>query len=351
MVNRAIRLSECIAEYMASAASHGDKDSTLRSKHGTLDKLLNDKRTGNILMRNIRPEHIDSVFESMHRDGLRPSSINLHRANLVTFFRWCQQRRYISATSTPMAGTRMLKCTPRQRIMVPVGKFAHLLDSAEHPRDRALVSLGLFLFLRQSEIRSLTIGDVDLDGGWVEVHIHKTSQRDVMPISMELDRELRRWLTWYSGVAGSLQPGWSLIPARQRPVMVGRAGHRGFMDQVGGTGVNPTKPLVQIERPVQEALVKAGFHIWDETGKLNFEGAHTLRRSGARARFDELVEAGHDGAIRQVQAMLHHSSIQMTERYLGLTLDVDRRDKSIRGKAMYPSMASAKVVSLPARRA
>jgi hypothetical protein len=66
------------------------------------------------------------------------------------------------------------------------------------------------------------------------------------------------------------------------------------------------------------------------------EGCHTLRRSGARALFDDLVErGGYDGVLRHVSAMLHHKSTLMTERYLGLDVDVKKRNDLIRGKKMY----------------
>lgn len=351
-MNRAIRLSPCIEEYLASCASRGDADTTLRSKRGTLDKLLNDRSTGNILVANIGPHHIDSTFETMRQAGNRASTLNARRSHFMHFFKWCQSRRYIAVTANPMDGTRALKSVPRKRVMVPVGKFGHLLDCATHPRDRMVVALGLYLFVRQSEISSMRVDSVDLDGGWLDVQIHKTGQRDRMPVSSELDVELRRWLTFYAESSGSLDPSWALVPARGRPVMRAAKGTRGFAIRVDdGNRLQPTHALRQIERVVQAALVKAGFSIWDDEGRRNFEGVHTLRRSGARARFDALIEAGHDGAIREVQAMLHHSSTAMTEHYLGLTLDIDRRDKHVRGKPMFPGMDSSTIVTLPQRRA
>lgn len=352
MVNRAIRLSDAIEEFLASSSSRGDKPNTIRSKRSSLDRLLNDKRTGNILMKNIGPDHVDSVFESMHQQGLAAASVNLHRAHLALFFKWCQSRRYVTSTISPMDGTRPLKEVPRKRVIVPVGKFAHLLNCATHPRDRAIIALGLYLFLRQSEVRALRVGDVDLDSGWLDVKVLKTSQRDRMPISEELDDELRSWLTYYSNTCGGLDPAWCLIPARSRPVMGTTPGVSGFTRRLDGDGkLLPMRPLKQIETPVKKILVRAGFQVHDEDGKSNFEGLHTLRRSGARARFDALVEAGHDGAIREVQAMLHHASTRMTEHYLGLTLDIDRRDKNIRGKPMFPAVTDGKIATLPQRRA
>ena len=62
--------------------------------------------------------------------------------------------------------------------------------------------------------------------------------------------------------------------------------------------------------------------------------------------FDELLERGYDGALRQVQAMLHHKSSTMTEHYLGIDLDVKRRNEALRGRAMFTAPNIANVVRL-----
>ena len=71
------------------------------------------------------------------------------------------------------------------------------------------------------------------------------------------------------------------------------------------------------------------------------EGGHTLRRSGARAYYDELCEDGYDGALRRVQSMLDHSTTIVTEGYLGLGLDKEARNKALKGQPMFRRHAAA----------
>ena len=75
-------------------------------------------------------------------------------------------------------------------------------------------------------------------------------------------------------------------------------------------------------------------------------GLHVLRRSSARARFDEMVNLGYDGALRRVSAWLHHSSVTITEIYLGLELDRAQRDEETKGKVMFPSLAAENVTQI-----
>ena len=80
-------------------------------------------------------------------------------------------------------------------------------------------------------------------------------------------------------------------------------------------------------------------------GRAMGEGSHTLRRSGARALFDRLAESGYDRSLRIVQSMLHHSSVTITEKYIGVTPDQRSRDEIIKGQEMYP-VREENVVSL-----
>lgn len=339
----ATRLSDAIDEHLDTSAAYGATPATIKSKRGSLDKLL--LNSGNILMRNVGPEHVAKTFVAMKATGMRASSINVHRSNLSVFFGWAQSRRYLVGSISPMEGTRRLKEMPRERLWVPSSKFDHLLDCASHPRNRMITALGLYLFLRQSEIKNLTVQDVNLEDGFVTVIIYKTKQRDEMPICAELEVELRRWLTYYSQeMDRPLRGDWFLVPARTSPLFQkGKPERR--------DGLKPLSALTRLHAQVQGTLDAAGYSLHTEAGDSAHEGVHTLRRSGARARYDYLVDVkGYDGALREVQAMLHHASTSQTEHYLGITLDKKKRNESIRGQRMFPAADTSNLIHLSDRR-
>ena len=140
-----------------------------------------------------------------------------------------------------------------------------------------------------------------------------------------------------------------LVPRIRRPALAndGRGPGGGYsVERKKGN----TLPYTKCSRPhryVQRTLVKFGIPIRDEEGKSLHEGVHTLRRSGARALFDELVDrGGYDGVLRLVAAMLHHKSTQMTERYLGLDVDTKKRNDLLRGERMFAEPDKSNVVEL-----
>lgn len=335
------RLSESISEYVASRKSHGYATNTIKNDRQALDRLL--VAAGNIPTAKLDANHIDATMAAASQTR-GPGAMNAMQSSLAAFIKWAQQRGHLPRSSDPLAGRRYQKVQPRDRLRIPAADFGRVLDAAgrHHPRDRAIIAVGLFLMLRQSEARDLRVGDVNLADGEITVRIPKTKQVDVMPISSELDAELRVWLTAYTETVGKLHPEWFLLPTRfSNSVLRDAATGRYAGDGTGqAVGLRPLKPCVRVHEVVKRSLGTAGYSV------ERMEGMHTLRRSGARALFDELSQAGYDGALRTVQAMLHHASSTMTERYLGISLDKRTRDRKLSGKLMFPSLQADNVVSL-----
>lgn len=322
-------LDTLVREYIDSLRSLDYSPSTIRTADRTCRRLL--AQTGNIQLRNIDVKHVDRYFAIRMGQGVSAPTLNIELQNLRGLFRYAMARRYMGQTPDPTAHRRRMRVQPKARRRIPAGEFTRLLDACEHPRDRMVVALGVYLMLRQSEIVRLRVGDVNLATGEVTAHIIKTAKLDVMPISLELDSELRRWLTWYTDTMGGLRDDYLLVPAKARPVVMPDGSGFNLMD-------SPLHPYKMIGHPqdiVRRAMAACGYDLNDADGVTLRDGVHTLRRSAARAKFDELVDSGYDGALRVVQSMCHHASQKQTEIYIGVELDQKRRDDMIRGKRMY----------------
>lgn len=255
------------------------------------------------------------------------AATNTTQATYTVFFKWARLMKYVTPDHDPMLGVRNRKVPKKDRLRIPAHEFGRLLDCAANPRDRILLAVGLYLFLRQSEVKTLKVKDLDLNEGTLNVVVHKTKDHDRMTVPAELDAELRAWLLHYQEACGPLQPDWFLIPSRK-------------MTGWQRMGLNPTKAVTNIEAVLKQTL--------DRFGIVNHKGEayHTLRRSGARAWFDALNEQTIDNALKIVQAQLHHSSVLMTEKYLGITHDRVTRDRLLKGQAMFPALAAPNVVRI-----
>lgn len=280
---------------------------------------------GNIELTDLDHRHLLRFFDSI-AETRQNSSSNQLRASLQAFFAWCRMEKLMTPDQDPLAGAPPKKVAKKNRATIPVHDFPVYLDMTTEPRVRALSAIGLYLFLRAGEITSLRVRDLDLQAGTIAVTIHKTGDADIMPISRELDRELRRWILAYEAECGPLQPGWFLVPAR---IQAGWGEHK----------LNPGAPISRPQEIIRSSLDAYGIN-------QRWEAIHCLRRSGARALFDHLSAQGIDGALEIVSATLHHSSVVMTERYLQITHSRAKRDLLLKGQDMFPSQAAANVIPI-----
>lgn len=283
--------------------------------------------------------HVTRMLEEAVNRGNDDSTINTLMSTLSAFFKWCRAEGLMPPDSNPMQGRRYRKVIPRDHTMVNLSEFPVLLDTAEdhHPRDRMFVALGLYTMMRQSEIASLRVGDINLELNLIDAVIHKTRDRDSMRIVPELRTELRAWLTYYTTACGPLKDSWFLVPTTTRAGFTRPGGTYERLPDV----LVPDRAMSKPHLIVHRALVAMG---WDLEGK--HIGSHTLRRSAARACYSELVAEGVDDALRQTGAFLHHKSVTQTEKYLNLTIDRERRNRKYEDAPLYPSLQAANVTAL-----
>jgi integrase len=335
-------VSEAIDAYQKRRKLQGITAGVLRNEKSTLTKLLN--VTGNVYLENVRDTQVDDAQAEMASTcSPRTMANKFHELN--GFFKWCVESGRLKRS--PMAGMKPPTFTVVERNRLEASKFPALLDAAQNPRDRILMATALYTLGRSVECIAPKIGDVKKDLSRIKMDVAKKRGRDeiatdLKPITIEFGEELDRWFSDYSRMCGRLQEDWYLIPARTQgnPVRVSRVNPGDPGAIVVNQNFVPNKMVSQNipKQIVQEALEAVGFPTRADDGTTLREGMHTLRRSGARARYDAKRWMGHDNAIRHVQALLNHKHAYMTEHYIGINLDKIQRDEELIGDYMYPQL-------------
>lgn len=349
------------AEPKITVAVAAQKYLTIRQGQVAHDTWINDRSQvnrfsralGHVPLCELTQDQVEAFF--LHDEvvvAMAASSFNKTRSRVKCFLDFCSRRGWL--VGDLLGEVRPRRVPRRKRLVLSARELLELLALTPDPRERAMLAVGINTALRAGEIADLRIGDVDLDTGFITVRITKSALEDAMPITRELDAELRDWLTQYQGEVGRpLAADDHLFPAR-------RPGHwRAPGELVSSTKatrqmgrrlyvygeLRPERPINKPAGVVQRALARQGVAIGSG------EGFHTLRRSTARAFYESRRADGHEYALRDTSALLHHSGSHITEQYLGLDPERRRRDTALRGRDFLSALISAEnVIQLSDRR-
>lgn len=338
------KISQVVEEYLAYRSPRVSPTTWTQESY-VLRRFVCDVR--DVQIRHLTADHVGAWFfgpngvASAHvtsdrrdRKPVQASTYNYYRRRLKGLFGFATQRGLIKVDL--LQGVDEQHEHVRPRLQPPPEVLIAMLDHAQNPRDRAYLAVAVNTALRASEITSLRVTDIDLGSRVLHATIHKTREEDVMPITSDLDVELRPWLASYESSLGrTLRPTDHLFPARKGSV------YSWVTDEQGEKSLGrtlpqwkPERPMTHTERVVQHALAAMGL-------PTLYEGTHTIRRAVARATFDHARdEVGYDAALRDVMSLLHHRSQLTTERYLGISADRLRRDERMRGKPFMSAMAA-----------
>lgn len=252
--------------------------------------------------------------------GVAPNTASLHRAALKSFFEYGSMlgwRRDMIAI--PKQRTQRTTRPSGQRTRLTADELVLMLHKAEHPMLRAMLAVAMNTGLRVSDVQKIRIGDVQWETGGIVVVMQKTGLVDVLPVTLDLDDELRRYLLWLTATTGSTLRDVDrfLFPGFQRG---------GFHHEH-----DPHRHVSYdwAAKRLGELYAACGVHVEAR------EMWHTIRRSVARIYFDAMRgEMSHDHALRQTAALLGHKHATQTETYLGLDAERVARDESLRGKRL-----------------
>jgi integrase len=316
-------LREARVLYIAYRTASGRKPATILKDDQCLTALIH--FYGDIPLDDIQ---IDRFFTA--RSFLSASYRNSHLSVFRGFFEFCRKRGLMSERDI-MWGYEHTANPPAEKKYIPVDDFPTLIESAENSRDRMIIALGLYLFVRQGEITGIRVGDVS--GTHIGVRIWKTNQFDRMQINLELGLELSRWLSSYTRQVGApLHPSWPLVPV--------------LSPSWGRLVPDQSRPLQRPYRATQRALARMG---WTDT-EIDGEGGHLLRRSGARAMYFSLRDReGNERAMAFVQRRLHHAKRAQTEAYIGVTADQKEMDDLLVHRPMFATPDRENVIQFRRR--
>ncbi|MDQ3222019.1 MAG: site-specific integrase [Gemmatimonadota bacterium] len=313
-----MRLAEAAEQYLAVRAHQVARTTVIGDRH-CIDSL----KAGlgaSVNMSHITSDDLEQFFYGP--DGylgravpVAASTFNVYLARVRGFFKYCRAKGWTD--QDPFLLIQRKRLTKKDRLRLTAAEVLRCLDLADSPRDRAALAIAANTAMRSSELAALRIRDVDLRAGSVLVRVTKSRLEDWMPITSDLDAELRAWFLTYQEECGPLHPDWYVIPSRNF--------HAGTLN------TRPCEPVGRVADIAQKVLAALGYPTYQE-------GFHTIRRSVARIYFDMLSADGVDSALIATASLLHHADTVTTLRYIGLKPEEERRDTRLRGNPFLTSL-------------
>jgi integrase len=342
-------LEDAIASYLRAGEIDGLAKSTLanmashaRKLECAIDEWLNDRKR----WQKMHCDEVDSHLVTLYLAQCKGGEGN--RGNMMAFLRnllrYCERNDWmLPGTTDKVTHARRAKpFTRKPKVYVQPEMFPALLDAqTRHPSDRATMALLIWTLCRKSELYELRWAHVDLvNDRMLRVYRVKTKRHTPVAICPELHWELVRYRKWIESELGPIDPDWHVLP---RLINCGvRNPDTGRYDGDTLYRMDPENHPFHMEKIVKRGLDAIGVTstVQGKTVDHVGEGAHTIRRSGARAMLKHLsATQGFGDALTTVAAMLDHRDVKVTLNYIGMERQKDELNDWLKTNSPYGTVA------------
>ncbi|OII61236.1 hypothetical protein BJP40_06840 [Streptomyces sp. CC53] len=328
-------LHEAVVRFTQAQQAHGVPAGTIKQY-----RLVNNRLAGRFQGRQVAGIRESDLADFLYGDGgilvgRGPKTGTSYRSAINALFRYAKHKGWIRQELRCPKSPFRERGAPHEiaPTRLQEDELGLLIEKAEHPILRCMIAVAASTALRISDIRKIKLSDIDLQTGDLYVWVLKTGRFDALPLTLDLEEEIRRYLAWYTKD--------SAIPTAERIYLFPGWSRR----NAAGTGYvyyvpDPTKhcSYMWATERLKALLVSCGIHL--EAG----EAWHAIRRSVARIYFDRLRdEVSHDHALRETMVFLGHKNQETTERYLGLQAEVAARNTRLRGQRFLTRSAAGAV--------
>lgn len=214
------------------------------------------------------------------------STRSLHIRAVKMFFRWLESAgRILADPGYVLKEPKRERPLPRALRETEVERLLSTPDTKtrEGARARAILEVFYSTGLRLSEMAGLTLEDVNIEEGWVRVNQGKGAKDRVVPLGPRAGQVLKGYL------------------ANVRPLyVVGKKEPKALWVSKDGVGLSSQVLRLVVKQYAREAGLSKGVT------------THVLRHSFAT----HLVK--HGAPVEAVSAMLGHSRLVMTQRYVAV---------------------------------
>lgn len=334
--------------YLAMRRNRGRTEATLGNERCSIGKLARYWDGQRRAPSKLDAEALEDFLYGA--DGLsartpNAGTFNRELTHLRGFVRWLTDRRIVQPGTGEALASRP-RDPRKEYLRISLLQVQHMIETCDDPYERWVLALASQTLGRDGELRRLRFAHFHEDTMTIDWLRQKTRDTDRLFMTATLADELRRWkLAMQEEVGRPATGDWHAVPYRVNAGTPG-GGYK-LITPCTRWVYDPSKARATGLSPIIQRHVSRVTGI--PAADLKGQGVHIIRRSMARALYDRLVEERQTDPLRVVMAVLGHAHPQITERYLGIRADRERRNALLAGTRLL-SVDTSSVTRLERRR-
>lgn len=272
LLNQAIPVFE---EWLSMRGMSGETMRGYLVDINQFNRWMTSKSNSPVFVDKITARHVEEFVSYLTNErGCKPRTVNRKINALSTFFQCMKKKKILS--ENPLEDFERVKVPDSERIYLSREEVEAIIQAIDHPVLHYFAMTMAYTGLRVSECINLTLHDVNLEDGYIQVINGKGGKNRTVPMSDRLKSKLQEYLKFHRPKTDSL-----------------------FFFALKKTG---TVSDQYVNRVLKEACKKAGI--------TKHVTSHILRHSFA----SYLVKK--DTHVAVIQRLLGHASVKTTSVYL-----------------------------------
>jgi site-specific recombinase XerD len=272
LLNQAIPVFE---EWLSMRGMSGETMRGYLVDINQFNRWMTSKSNSPVFVDEITARHVEEFVSYLTNErGCKPRTVNRKINALSTFFQCMKKKKILS--ENPLEDFERVKVPDSERIYLNREEVEAIIQAIDHPVLHYFAMTMAYTGLRVSECINLTLHDVNLEDGYIQVINGKGGKNRTVPMSDRLKSKLQEYLKFHRPKTDSL-----------------------FFFALKKTG---TVSDQYVNRVLKEACKKAGI--------TKHVTSHILRHSFA----SYLVKK--DTHVAVIQRLLGHASVKTTSVYL-----------------------------------
>ena len=191
-----ILFGQAIPTFFEWVEAKGMRDETVRGYNNDLNqfhKWMNKQANGPVFLNEINTKHFEVFVRFLKQErGCKPATINRKINALSSFFNCMKRKKLVS--ENPLEDFDRMKVPSSERIHLNKEEIEAIIEAIKHPVIHYLAMMMANTGIRVKECINLTLDDVSVEEGYVQVINGKGGKDRRVPINKNLIRNLETYL-------------------------------------------------------------------------------------------------------------------------------------------------------------